>query len=242
MFIRKLWRGEYSPTRTYWLFNVLLGAVLGAPISVIGSLPPETLAKAYFPSLIYFVLYFAYIFIASIGLWHSASKNEKLGIWKFLAKAYSVISIAIIVISAGFLVQGLFFKNFSIGDTSYKVYSCLNPKAQTEEECKYTYVGNAKYSVSKDKSEVFQTYSLVNSSQQNITKLVNCVVIDSQNWQCGSPNDDKLDSSGSGLVVVNSIARSNNGVVSISDVYLIGVIKGKPMTQTIIKSQKLEKN
>ena len=175
-------------------------------------------------------------------MWRSASKYENSAIWKILAKTCTVISIATIIISAGLLIQGLFLKNFSLGDTSYKVYACQNPKAQTEEECKYSYVGDAKYSVNKDKSEIFQTYSVANSNQQNIAKLANCVVIDNQNWQCGSPNDDKLDSSGSGLVVINSITRSNSGVVSISDVYLIGVVKGKPMTQTIIKSQKLEKN
>lgn len=242
MFFGKLWRGEYSLTRTYWLFNVLLGVILGAPVSVIGNMPPEALASIFIPSLIYFIFYGAYVFIASIGLWRSASKYENSAIWKFLAKVCSVISIATIVISVGFLVQNLLFKNFSLGSATYKVYACQNPKAQTDEECNYAYAGDVKYSVNKDKSEVLQIFTAVNSNQQNIAKLVNCVVVDSQNWQCGAPNDEKLDSSGSGLVVINSKARSNNGVVSISDTYLIAVSKGKPTSQSIMKSQKLVKN
>ena len=242
MFVAKLWRGEYSLVRTYWLFNVLLGAILGAPISVIGNISPEALASIFIPSLIYFVFYGVYVFVASVGLWRSASKYENSVIWKFLSKAYSVISIATIVISVGFLAQNLLFKNFSLGSASYKVYACQNPKAQNEAECNYAYIGVAKYSVNKDKSEVFGTFSIASSNQQNIIKLDNCVVIDNLNWQCGLPDEVKVDSSGTGVVVRHHIFRSNNGVISISDAYLIGMNSGKPTSTSIIKAIKVEKN
>jgi hypothetical protein len=241
-FITKLWRGEYSLAKTYWLFNFLIGAILGLPISVVGSLPPETLAKIFLPSLIYFIVYILYIFIVSVGLWRSASKNNNADVWKFFAKAFAVISIATIVVSIGFLAQSLLSKNFSLGNASYKFYACQNIEAQTEAECEYKYVADGKYFVYKEKSEVFLTVTATGSNQQNISKLGNCVVIDTQNWQCSLPNDDKLDSSGSGLVMINAITRSNNGAISISDAYLLGVVKGKPMTQKIIKANKVEKN
>lgn len=103
MFITKLWRGEYSLAKSYWLFSVLASAVLGAPISVIDQLPSATLANIWVYGLIYIGIYAAYMFIAAVGVWRAATGYTNGALWKYLAKIHSALAILSIAGSLVFL-------------------------------------------------------------------------------------------------------------------------------------------
>ena len=88
MIIKKLWRGEYSLLKTYWIFNVLIGNVaLGNILSLI-----DPIKNAY----VFFIglgLYLLYMFLAIVGLWRSASLYDGNELWKILAKVSVVIGV-----------------------------------------------------------------------------------------------------------------------------------------------------
>lgn len=88
MFIKKLWRGEYSLLKTYWIFNVLIGnVVLG---NILSFIDPFKNAYVYFIGLGSYLLY---MLIAVVGLWRSASLYDGNELWKILAKVSVVIGV-----------------------------------------------------------------------------------------------------------------------------------------------------
>lgn len=88
MFIKKLWRGEYSLVITYWVFNVLIGnVVLGNIISFIDPI------KNSYVFIVGLGLYILYTLIAVVGLWKSASSYKGNELWKILAKISAVIGV-----------------------------------------------------------------------------------------------------------------------------------------------------
>lgn len=110
-FIKKLWRGEYSLAKSYWLFSVVASAVLGAPISVIEQLPSATIANIWIYGLVYIALYAAYIFIAAVGVWRAATSYTNGAVWKYLAKIHSALTILMIAGTMVYLGQQLIGKN-----------------------------------------------------------------------------------------------------------------------------------
>jgi hypothetical protein len=88
MFITKLWRGEYSLVKTYWVFNVLIGnVVLG---NIISFIDPIKNAYVFLAGL---GLYLLYMLLAIVGLWRSASLYKGNELWKILAKISVVIGV-----------------------------------------------------------------------------------------------------------------------------------------------------
>lgn len=82
-FIVKLFRGEYSLAKTYWLYSALPVTIFGKIISYITSL------TIFFPL---FFLLVTYHTIAIFGIWRAANKYDGWKVWSFLAKFMCVVA------------------------------------------------------------------------------------------------------------------------------------------------------
>ena len=82
-FIVRLFRGEYSLPRSYWLFCAIPVGLFGKLISLIRDVNFFTYS--------YFILV-AYHLIAVIGVWRSANKYEGWKVWPFLAKFVCILA------------------------------------------------------------------------------------------------------------------------------------------------------
>jgi hypothetical protein len=245
MFIFKLWRGEYSLFKTYWLFNILLGTILGSPLSIIGQLPSETIKSTWVYWLIYLILYSLYIIISSVGVWRSASKYSKDSLWKNLAKFYSFVSVASIV--AIIIFYGtLIIKGGKSNEMTYSLYGCKNSSTSQDPNCNLDdYKGIVKFDVNKEKSEVILLLVKPESHQSNIFKLEKCVVIDRLNWKCGKPVDTEVSKWGIAIIQHFNTYTSVDGNVNISDAGLTTIDlnkNNKIVSQTIFKGGVLKKN
>jgi hypothetical protein len=83
----KLWRGNYSLGKTYWLFGLLLPV----PIAIAMVLVSLGL-KSYFCSYLVYTLLTIYSFVQMVGTWRSAEAYTGLAIWRGLAKFSALAS------------------------------------------------------------------------------------------------------------------------------------------------------
>lgn len=104
--LRKLYEGEYSLSKSYWLFGnvvpfllfaLMLGIIFGFsssnPLTKLRMLDfkPEgyvALMATIFLSIITLI----YIFISTVGVWRSATKHSGRKLWAILAKITIVIA------------------------------------------------------------------------------------------------------------------------------------------------------
>jgi hypothetical protein len=94
-FLTKLWTGKYSLAKTYWLFNLLTGAILSIPISFFGMLSMRTQSENSSLFFGFVCITGSYGLIATVGLWRSASNYTGNKLWAVLSK--------IVVCVAGFM-------------------------------------------------------------------------------------------------------------------------------------------
>jgi len=242
MFIRKLWRGEYSLAKSYWLFSVLVGAVLGGPISAIEQLPIASLANIWIYGLIYLGIYGAYMFIAAVGVWRSASSYSDGNAWKYLAKFHSVLTILIIAGGLVYLAQQMTTKGLGSSAPIYSFFNCQNVAAKTEEDCNRVLSGTVRFDVNKDKSEVIIVFTDPKTSQQGMMRLEKCIVLDLLNWQCGGDPKVNIDNKGNGTIEQPYTYRSNDGNVSVSDATDSLIMNGKIVSSSSVKAAILKRN
>ena len=106
MFITKLWRGEYSLAKTYWLFNVLAGFVLGISLSFFNMLSIRTQSENQNVIFGYACLAISYGVIATVGLWKSSSLHKGNSLWAILSKIVACLS--------GLLLASIFIEIFRL--------------------------------------------------------------------------------------------------------------------------------
>ena len=105
----KLWQGNYSLVKTYWLFNVLVGMLLSIPTSLIAKLDNATKLNYYWLIFSFVCISGLYAFIGLVGLWRSSNKYTGNKVLALLAKVVTCIGIlllpvtALILYDAGFL-------------------------------------------------------------------------------------------------------------------------------------------
>lgn len=99
--LSRLWRGEFSLGRTYWIGSVLVGLVVSALLGVLGTAPLAVLA----PLLVVLV---AYQGVLLVGLWRASQKYSGPRIWGWLAVggtalgfAFALVVIPLALIGAG---------------------------------------------------------------------------------------------------------------------------------------------
>lgn len=99
MFIFKLWRGEYSLARTYWLFYVVIWGIFSLPIRWYGA-TNEKLQTEYVNLLIFSLcLFVSYGSIVLVGLWRSSSQYKGRKLWIFLVKIIVCIGVLIQILT-----------------------------------------------------------------------------------------------------------------------------------------------
>lgn len=201
-FVSKLWRGEYSLAKTYWLFGVAANIVLGIPINLYNMITPESQASYAFAFLGYLALYAIYNFITSIGLWRAASAYNNGAIWKYLSKIISVIGLLSLLGAVIYIANSVIDGS---SETIFGRYGCTNYYAQNETDCNRVYVGTTKFTVDKSRGEVFSINTTVNGAPV-ISKLDKCVIIDIKNWRCGG------DSATDSFPNENIVVTQNQGI------------------------------
>lgn len=99
-FIGKLWRGEYSLVKSFWLFCILGGLFCEFLSGFFGGFLSRFLgvqvarrsgSVAIFLMLV-FLLYIAYLVISSVGTWRSSNNYNGPEAWKVLTKIYIVLN------------------------------------------------------------------------------------------------------------------------------------------------------
>lgn len=101
--IEKVWSGNETMSKTFWLYCILFGIVVGGVTGVLVGLY----------SNLYYLLAAIYIFWSNIGLWNSSNKyrDQKLSKkqtygWATAAKVYVVFNFITTISQAGFILGG----------------------------------------------------------------------------------------------------------------------------------------
>jgi len=89
-FFENLSSGNYGLAKTYWIYGVIVGFILGVPFRFITSI-----AAIY----VYFALVTGYQMAVFPGIWHSADEYKGPKIWSVLAKLAVVIGMLILIVS-----------------------------------------------------------------------------------------------------------------------------------------------
>jgi hypothetical protein len=116
-FLAKLWRGEYSLAKTYWLFNVLAGVVVNIPISIFGMLSQRAQSENATLFFAFICLTVSYGLIALVGLWRSSNNYTGNQFWAVISK---------IVVCIGLLFVGSsIVTTFAVG-AGYALFAILS--------------------------------------------------------------------------------------------------------------------
>lgn len=103
--LRKLYKGEYSLSKSYWLFGnvvpfflfiLILSVIFGFSSDPLTKLRMLDLKPEGYASLIVTIflsiITLVYIFISTIGVWRSASYHQGKKFWAILAKVTIIIA------------------------------------------------------------------------------------------------------------------------------------------------------
>jgi len=108
-FLSKLWFGEYSLIKTYWLCCVFIPILLSIPIKLLSLSSNSNYLILFF----YLCLVSTYSFIALIGLWRSSNLYVGNIVWSLLAKLTVII---------GFIAQFFLMVQTMLLDESYPIW------------------------------------------------------------------------------------------------------------------------
>ena len=85
--IIRLWRGEMALWKTFWLFGVGGGLLLGLPvfgaILAITDVPDDATASIFLLALAFLLVYLVWVFV---GIWRAATRYQGNPAWAMLAK------------------------------------------------------------------------------------------------------------------------------------------------------------
>lgn len=184
---KKLVAGEYSLGKTYWIFGVLVNILAGIPIKFYEISSPEHQKSFLYVFIIFLIALIIYNFMASVGLWNSATKYSKSSFLKYLAKFISVVSLLGVLAVSGLIVKQYFDDNLKeASSTAFDFYECTNRTAKSVEDCGLVFVGTKQYLVDLNKNQVLEVAKDA-QGYQKINELKNCSILDSRNWKCLPP-------------------------------------------------------
>jgi len=86
--LKELWRGDVPLVKTYWIYGVVVSAVLSVLLRVLWGMPAvnSVFALVWIATTVYGV------FIA-VAVWRSAGKYQGPKVWMILARVMAVMSI-----------------------------------------------------------------------------------------------------------------------------------------------------
>ena len=110
--IARVWKGDETLSRTFWIYLVLCGSILGGLVGFFGALMQDIYNLN--PAPLY-ILLAAYGVWSGVGLWNSSTnykiaklKNKQSYGWATAAKVYAVFNILVWVSQLGFIMRGDF--------------------------------------------------------------------------------------------------------------------------------------
>ena len=109
-FLSKLWFGEYSLLKTYWLFSLFIPLLLRIPIK----LWEKNNDSNFLILFLYLCLISTYSFISLIGLWRSSDSYKGNIVWCWFAKLTVILGLTL-----QFL---LIVQTFLLGGISYPIW------------------------------------------------------------------------------------------------------------------------
>ena len=89
--IRKIWRGEHSLFRAFWLYFYLCNNFVAA-VAALLILPLQFLHLLWIGKLFVLAVWAAYFMISTIGVWRSANAYPGPKIWAVLARLLSFLA------------------------------------------------------------------------------------------------------------------------------------------------------
>ena len=102
-FIETVWNGEETMSKTFWIYCIVLGVIIGGITGVLAGLYSNA----------FYILTGIYIFWSNIGLWNSSNKyrQAKLSLkqpygWSTAAKVYVVFNFLTTLSQLGFILKG----------------------------------------------------------------------------------------------------------------------------------------
>ncbi len=187
MFLKKLVLGEYGLGKTYWIFGVLVNILGVIPIKIYEISSAETQKSFFYIFIIFLIALVVYNFIASIGLWNSATKYSKFNLLKYLSKSIAVVSLlGVLAISVFSIKQYLGDGSKAAASVVFDYYDCANRTAKSVEDCGLVFAGTRQYLVDINKNQVLEVAKDI-QGYQKINELKGCSILDSRNWKCLSP-------------------------------------------------------
>lgn len=97
--LKKLWLGEYSLLKTYWLFYVLFWNVSLLPLALWRQTSQSIQDSYPLLGLLLAIIFINYGCVVLVGLWRSASKYEGWWLWASLVKVIVLLGVVIVAVS-----------------------------------------------------------------------------------------------------------------------------------------------
>jgi hypothetical protein len=90
--LRKLWFGQYSLTKSFWLFGFAILLVLNFPNAIMKAMSQRAIAELMPWVMSYIFFKGSYLLILTFGIWRASDNYKRRKLWAFLAKSYCVIA------------------------------------------------------------------------------------------------------------------------------------------------------
>lgn len=98
-FLRNLWLGKYSLAKVFWVYNILVGSILGVIVSLFERILLRSDTSNSQPVMLTIIGsgLISYGFVVLIGVWNSASQYKGDIIWAILSKTHVVLGLTSLV-------------------------------------------------------------------------------------------------------------------------------------------------
>ncbi len=127
-FLKKLWHGKYSLSKSFWLFGVVILFIVKMPDGIMKMMSPYALQQALIFVIAYTLVVGAYQLIATVGIWKSASSYDGSEMWSLSAKAYCIISLIFLFLGIlNIFVFGTFYGLLYLGILFFSAYMLEKP-------------------------------------------------------------------------------------------------------------------
>jgi len=95
--VKRLWRGEVSLARTYWVYGVAVNIFIQSSVLLLSVLV-ESMPVLAFSLLGMIAFSLVYMVFISVAIWRSSNRYQGNRAWAFLAKAAVVLGYARLVV------------------------------------------------------------------------------------------------------------------------------------------------
>jgi hypothetical protein len=99
--IGRLWRGEIGLARTFWIYGVVVSAVLSQIAFRLNIIRPPRSAWIDIAAPAVTIISGVYLLFAAVAVWRSASRYRGQAVWPILAKLSVVAVVAVMLAHTG---------------------------------------------------------------------------------------------------------------------------------------------